>query len=573
MTKNSHLGFSPSNSESQGLGSVDPLLIISEPPDLKDWFSSYEYRSPELNTADGLEGCDSLIVNDSEEEEEVSYVEDSIKEKDQGLGVLVEEKFSEDDWKSSDEVQGNSFSEEGSFVEDSFKEKDENLEVLKDIGGLKRDECDKGETCVEDSIKLEGENLGEIGGLDSVDYVGCGFYKGNGCSEEETFVEDSINQKDENCRVFGELGNVETFVHDKAGSEGLGCANSIKNDANQVANMSDTLNFSSEPPDIKNWFSSYVYESPVLDTNDEFRLPSNEEGKTTQGLQIEMSIELKEENGMKSTVTRSSDELVGRMMDSAGYVRTSSSDEDNSHDHWGNQKTRGIRNLFATNNLPLKGISQQVLESNSAPGSEAVSFQDAEFSDLEERRDITRKPKRKFLQHDIHKTSVALKSLGDEVNSSRKALNNGGSVQEDSGGKAQSNSNMFVSPRSNLDFVSSRRSSSRTQMSDDKENDKNDCAETGFISAKKNRGLRENDGNPLIRPHVACSKPLTNGVQVLSDGNKAESLNRRALMDTTNTQPSDVLGVAGKWRCPQKSKPKLGPPMKQLGLERWVRRL
>lgn len=29
--------------------------------------------------------------------------------------------------------------------------------------------------------------------------------------------------------------------------------------------------FVSEPPDVKNWFSSYVYESPALDTSDEFR--------------------------------------------------------------------------------------------------------------------------------------------------------------------------------------------------------------------------------------------------------------------------------------------------------------
>lgn len=181
-----------------------------------------------------------MIVNDSEEEEEVSYVEDSIKEKDEGLGVFVEEKFSEDDWKSSDEVEGYGFSEGGSFVEDSFKEKDENLEVFEDLEGLGRDDCEEGETCVEDSIKLEGENLGEIEGLDSIDFVDCG-YKGNGCSEEDTYVEDSIKQKDENFGVFGELGNVETFVHDKAGSEGfVGCENSFKNDdKNQV-----TTNFS-----------------------------------------------------------------------------------------------------------------------------------------------------------------------------------------------------------------------------------------------------------------------------------------------------------------------------------------
>lgn len=241
----------------------------------------------------------------------------------------------------------------------------------------------------------------------------------------------------------------------------------------------------------------------------------------------------------------------------------------------GNQKASEIRNSSATHNLPLKEISPQILGSNSAPDSEAVSIKDVEFSNLKE-RDFTRKPKRKFSHNDLHKPFAPLKSSGSEVISPRKSLNRGDSVQKDSGGKAHSDNYMFGSPRSNLDFIASRRSSSRTDMSDDKENVKNDCAESGFISAKKNRenrGLRENDVNSPLRPVGACSKSLENGVKVSSVGNKAESLNRRALTDTTNTQPSDVLGVAGKWRCPQKSKPKLGPPMKQLGLERWVRRL
>lgn len=46
-----------------------------------------------------------------------------------------------------------------------------------------------------------------------------------------------------------------------------------------------------------------------------------------------MSIKSNEENDMKSTVTRSSDELVGRKI-ATGFVRTSNSVEDNSHDHW-----------------------------------------------------------------------------------------------------------------------------------------------------------------------------------------------------------------------------------------------
>ncbi|KAL1830492.1 hypothetical protein ACET3Z_000143 [Daucus carota] len=567
MTKNSDSGFSP-NSESQGVGSVDPFLIISEPPDLKNWFSSYEYRSPELNTADGLESWNSMIVDDSEEDEEVSFVEDSINVKGEDLGVFGEHKCSEDEWKSSEEVEGNDFSEEGSYVDDSFKVKDENLRVFEDH--LRRDECNEGETCVEDSIKVEGENLGEIGGLDSIDFVGCGGYKRDDCSEEETYVEDSIKQKDEKSRVFREIGNVDTFVQEKVGSEGyVGCENNIDiDDANQVADMSDTLNFSSEPPDIKNWFSSYTYESPALDTSDEFRLSSYKKGKTKQaGLHFGMSLKSEEENGIGTTTTPYNEASIGKQMDSAGSVKTTSSVEEKRQDH----KNWGI-NSCSTINPPFKAISQQILKSNSASDSEAVSIEDVEFSDPNT-REIPKTRKRKFPQNDFQKPFGALNSSGNEESSPRKSLNRSIYVQEDSGGRSQSDKDMFVSPKSNLDFIASRRSSSRTDMSNNKENDRASCAASGFILARKNRSSRENDENSLIRPPTANSQSVKNGVKVSSAGNKAEYLNRRALTDTTNTQPSEVLGVTGKWKCPQKSKPNLGPPMKQLGLERWVRRL
>lgn len=32
----------------------------------------------------------------------------------------------------------------------------------------------------------------------------------------------------------------------------------------------------SEPPDIRNWFSSYVYESPKVDTIEDFTIPDHE---------------------------------------------------------------------------------------------------------------------------------------------------------------------------------------------------------------------------------------------------------------------------------------------------------
>ena len=48
---------------------------------------------------------------------------------------------------------------------------------------------------------------------------------------------------------------------------------------------------------------------------------------------------------------------------------------------------------------------------------------------------------------------------------------------------------------------------------------------------------------------------------------------RKALTEATNVKQYNVMGITGKWQCPQKRKPDVGPAMKQLRLDRWVRRV
>lgn len=92
--------------------------------------------------------------------------------------------------------------------------------------------------------------------------------------------------------------------------------------------------FGSEPPDIKNWFSSYVYESPALDTSDQFRLSNYEESNTVRvGCNIGTSTKAKEEDIGECTKTGKSDDLVGGKIASAGFVRFNSFVEDNNHDN------------------------------------------------------------------------------------------------------------------------------------------------------------------------------------------------------------------------------------------------
>uniref|UniRef100_A0A0A9ANH1 Uncharacterized protein n=1 Tax=Arundo donax TaxID=35708 RepID=A0A0A9ANH1_ARUDO len=52
--------------------------------------------------------------------------------------------------------------------------------------------------------------------------------------------------------------------------------------------------------------------------------------------------------------------------------------------------------------------------------------------------------------------------------------------------------------------------------------------------------------------------------------------NRSPLADRTNfseAAAAPTTEFCGKWKCPRKGKPSAGPPMKQLRLEQWLRRV
>nr|GMC51258.1 Dentin sialoprotein [Ipomoea batatas] len=97
-----------------------------------------------------------------------------------------------------------------------------------------------------------------------------------------------------------------------------------------------------------------------------------------------------------------------------------------------------------------------------------------------------------------------------------------------------------------------------------KENDGNRSADNGFISTRKIRSSG-----------VDWSGSLRNETKYRPIYDK-DTAARRVLLDTTNiqqSQPPDGSQITGKWRCPQKRKPHLGPPLKQLRLEQWIRRI
>lgn len=113
----------------------------------------------------------------------------------------------------------------------------------------------------------------------------------------------------------------------------------------------------------------------------------------------------------------------------------------------------------------------------------------------------------------------------------------------------------------------------QTHGTDDKENEQKGITENGFVATKKNPSTRTENEDSLKMPQgILLECPRSKGT-VSPAGKKNVIVRRKALMETTNYQNSDALEVTGKWRCPQRSKPNLGPPLKQLRLERWIHRV
>jgi hypothetical protein len=79
----------------------------------------------------------------------------------------------------------------------------------------------------------------------------------------------------------------------------------------------------SEPPDIRNWFPSYEYESPVLDSNENF---GDSVSKEIQFAKTDLVIDReKEENpgGLKK-IRKRDEEFVAEKLCSNGFVNCSS---------------------------------------------------------------------------------------------------------------------------------------------------------------------------------------------------------------------------------------------------------
>ncbi|PKA53324.1 hypothetical protein AXF42_Ash010054 [Apostasia shenzhenica] len=237
------------------------------------------------------------------------------------------------------------------------------------------------------------------------------------------------------------------------------------------------FSFPSQPPDIRNWFSSYAYESPDIWGNVDLLGADSEEITAERGGGEETN---------PPEVTLWSKQLLEHRESSKNQISES--------------------NSF----IPDQKGEGKILSSNS------LSTARNEGNQLTSSLNNEELPKQ---------------------NSPQEHDKNGIKVEE----------NGFVSTR-------------KRSVSCIKE-EKSGCK---FFAAIGNRGRSSEEEEEAAA--AAAAMPL--------NGRRQSPARRKPFVEKTNVRLADeeaTMADVGRWRCPRKSKPYSGPPLKQLRLEHWVK--
>ncbi|XP_019190710.1 PREDICTED: uncharacterized protein LOC109185182 [Ipomoea nil] len=572
----------------------DSLSLPSEPPHIGNWFSSYVHESPVLSSIDELE-CEPGEEKTSEEEK-------LVKSRAFGREICLpsgentapnEDKCAVEFLRSSEYPE---LSNEPSDVNDSFSsyvpetpmsDEDGDLSIpgSNKINDLKDHGNSRGFSY--ESIKGKAESLSEdirqgaTDGWLSKGFVRCNASVEANCANQvirssdylspspeppdindclDSYVpetqefdasndsrapesnDNELNDHDGQRWSSSSLGKEEKDVKcTRNGTkeknavqllEGLAKFTSKENykNASQNSPSTDDIALSSEPPDIKNWFSSYAYESPTLDSSDGFSILKYEES--------EFDIEERSRAGQRKLQNLGSTKAV----------------------LFANDNYQPSPKRFSQENTDKK--RKQILDHNSTE--DFVTSLDGKSSAEKLDKTLPEEDGLRLSNTNIpspnkHETP----SLIQRWDSAEHNL-------------VLSKDSMKTTDSLNTSTVTRQSSQMALGGSICKENDRNGSADNGFISTRKIRSRKLHDENSLVKPGgVDWSASLRNETKYKPTYDK-DTAARRVLLDTTNiqqSQPADGSQITGKWKCPQKRKPHLGPPLKQLRLEQWIRRV
>ncbi|CAD5328168.1 unnamed protein product [Arabidopsis thaliana] len=305
----------------------------------------------------------------------------------------------------------------------------------------------------------------------------------------------------------------------------------------KVTDFSESQSVLSEPPDLRNWFSSYEYQSPQLSEIQELGFSSFEK----DDLVIE---ENDTEEGISSGIfrnTKSKQETVslGRL-NSADYKE----------------------NIAA-------GTAKEVSLGN------AYSDQETEKSSSGR---LFNASKKEVKQESSFKQEPLLCELQEEARFSPRVSRYYPKLKSPSKNDTSLHELRPIHIQESISMNSNRQKSSLIdQESYDKENVHGQSSQTGFVTMKKARFREARDQCSLKKPNievlVKCSSSKELKTKAGEDNTEEREKKRRVLGEMSNQLSSVAKEIAGKWRCPQKNKRKIVPPLKQLRLDAWIHKV
>ncbi|OEL28487.1 hypothetical protein BAE44_0010497 [Dichanthelium oligosanthes] len=376
------------------------------------------------------------------------------------------------------------------------------------------------------------------------------------------------------------------------------------------------LSFPSQPPDIKNWFSSYEYESPEVpklvadpavdngcETQDPFEHPSFKHSFRDAGVALRENCF----GGQSEPEVFAGKYLVPidksltkpapkrkqslRTLFGAGFL-----DEDEEATETESQSLLPVqRNTleplsdFITS-LPGTKQSQEgsaehskvlvdcdgissVDTQESTPADQEVEYSkssvdcdDARLADI----DIGEG----FKEDAIHEVELPLNLNGANLSGTEKNTQDGVEHSIRPAGPGNNFSLADTGENSPLEETW------HCKLALDSKSPQEIVASDGFIAVKRKKRLEECKMNKIPRHPIGTE----NGKGKLQENNGiseqkvlVQEQTRRPLADRTNfseaAEAAPAQEVSKKWKCPRKGKPFVGRPMKQLRLEQWVRRM
>ncbi|KAL3630062.1 hypothetical protein CASFOL_023046 [Castilleja foliolosa] len=303
-----------------------------------------------------------------------------------------------------------------------------------------------------------------------------------------------------------------------------------------VTGSSESLSFSSEPPDIKNWFSSYLYESSPLDTAEAFTI-SDMKVREDDKMCISQKSCKQEKDVLVMGITdvEESTELPTQIRTSNIVVKCTNLVKDSKLDYQPFDKDVYNVALMPMSPIPPSQLTSEQVCKQVFPGS--VKKLESNDNDV---------------NLDISFSEITVPQLSNIDFYSHKSV--GRNCFEDRLEKEE--------PHETASDSSNRPADSNRIGKENKEN--------GFVSIRKS--CKENGAN-LTRHVQVQFESLGNGVKPGLRCEKRAKISRKVLSDTSNILTPAEMESSGKWCCPQKNKPNLGPHLKQLQLGKWIRRV